>query len=109
MMEFCELVLKIYPSHIQYNPQKIKLLVTLSSVVNARIQKFKYIQNILDPRLSTKPEGMTSIEWENKQRELIGRRVQTKMLTWLTTLKTKPAGEDKNSKPLSCQPFCDGK
>ena len=93
MMEFCELVLKIYPSNVPYNPQKIALLVTLSSVVNARIQKFKYIQTVLDPRLSTKPGELTPIEWTNKQRELIGKHVQTKMLTWLTTLETKPVGE----------------
>ncbi len=97
MMEFCELVLKIYPSNVQYNPQKIALLVTLSSVVNANIQKFKYIQVLLDPRLSTKPEELTPLEWTKKQRELIGRHVQTKMLTWLTTLETKPAEEGKNT------------
>jgi hypothetical protein len=104
MMEFCELVLKLYPANIPYNSRKIALLVTLNSVVNARIQKFKYIQELLDSRLSTKPEELTPQEWANKERELVGKHVQTKMLAWLSTLEAKPAGEGQKKSPAP--PLC---
>ena len=109
MMEFCELVLKIYPPNVQYNPQKFALLVTLNSIVNARIQKFKYIQTLLDPRLSTKPKELTTVEWTTQQRELIGRHVQTKMLAWLTTLEMKPTGEGQSLKSSTYDPVGAGK
>lgn len=91
--DFCALLLATYPRNVDYNEKKIALLMTLCGVVNGRMEKFKYTKSILDPRLSTKPDSLTTLEWETKQKQLIGLHVQEKMHLWLAGLEEKPSSK----------------